>query len=194
MVNLTEMWQQAGKPDGRRPSNFKATAMVKRKLATMADPAEAWYTVGRGVKAETYATALLSIHYEAYLVTPKRGSTKATSTGATTSASTSTSTGGYTAEDMKRAYESGKMDGWDEGCEHGMANGYKYGYERGVREGSKGKLDDVHAYVNDHARGRKAFAHRFHPDRHGSTPQANANMAFINNFFDDLEKIFNRAA
>ena len=186
MVNLTAMWHAAGKPEGRRPSNFKATADVKRRLAALDDVADGWYTVGRGAKAETYASDALGESYRLYLFTPKRGSTKSKTTGSTTG-STTGGYAGYTADDLQKAYNAG------------ASNGYRSGYEAGLRDGasrtgSNAKLDAIRDYFNHCEKGRKAFAKRFHPDVNRGDANATSKMQFINNFFDDIERIFNRAA
>ena len=182
MVNLTAMWVAAGRPEGRRPSNFKATAAIKRLLTS--NPSE-WLVTGRGANATTSASERLADEFKAYVRTPKRGSTKATSTGSTTGSTTGDEDRRYTAADMRAAYQGGYKDGHEIGYTDGYANGKRaagtFGFGDAKFTATKQQCTDA----------RKTFARKYHPDHN---PGGLRDMQIINAVFDEIERIFHRAA
>lgn len=181
MINMSEIWVRAGRPDGRRPSNFKATAAVKRFLA---GDAGAWIVEGRGAKSVTYACQSLANAYESYVVTPKRGA-GAQAKAASGSTGPDTGEARYTAADMRAAYQGGYKDGHEVG--------YSDGYANGKRSAGMFGMGDVKftATKQQCQEARRTFARKYHPDHnHGGL----RDMQIINAVFDEIERIFNQAA
>lgn len=179
MINLTEIWVAAGKPEGRAPSNYKATAEVKRQIKLYG---YSWVVQGRGAKATTWAAEALEAGYAAYVQTAKKGRTSKAKAEPRAEQESKSQGRFYTDEEIAQIKNMAETKGYFRGFQNGHDMGKASSFSK------PGNWDDVKRQC---ANARKTFARKYHPDVAGGDTRT---MQGINIALDEVEKIFNQAA
>lgn len=189
MINLTEEWIKAGRPAGRRPSDYKATARVKKYLKACPS---GWRVEGRGALAATYADETIAVCYASYMTEPVRRASAAAPVDDKVSAHPDR----YTAEEMAAAMKAAFEGGKELGRQDGHDKGYAKGYVDGKRDAGSGHAPSYRTGLGDLkarcAQARRTFARTYHPDLRGG--QGHAEMAAVNNVFDAIERLLGETA